>query len=267
MEVKYTIGYVSLQLLVQNRRRKWHFPLNFRNGIDWTGTFSKAFSSSETCISVPSKNVRLYDNISNSFQSKTLYIVLIFKWSHLDTNLWICNLCICQKTCQQNFWTRFWHTENTTEGGSSIPLGIAKETISVLRNFCNHPKKGGQMSQKQSASPCTCILVIFMLKWEKKTNSHLEIILFIYIYVRKKNPKSYEMRWKRNLTFNNDDGKKTIQKLFTNYLNKKKLTTIPPPPAFSFSSSLSENRNKIIKKMSYPWIHYMVQNWCYLALQ
>ena len=25
--------YVSLQLLVQNRRRKWHFPLNFQNGI------------------------------------------------------------------------------------------------------------------------------------------------------------------------------------------------------------------------------------------
>ena len=25
--------YVSLQLCAQNRRRKWHFPLNFRNGI------------------------------------------------------------------------------------------------------------------------------------------------------------------------------------------------------------------------------------------
>ena len=71
---------------------------------------------------------------------------------------------------------RKWHTENTTEGGSSIPLGLAKETISVLRNFCNHPEKGGQMSQKQSASPCTRILVVFILKWEKKTSSHLEII-------------------------------------------------------------------------------------------
>ena len=26
--------YVSLQLLVQNRRRKWYFPLNFCNGIN-----------------------------------------------------------------------------------------------------------------------------------------------------------------------------------------------------------------------------------------
>ena len=45
-----------------------------------------------------------------------------------------------------------------------------KETISVLQNFCNHPEKGGQMSQKQSASPCTRILVVFILKWEKKTS-------------------------------------------------------------------------------------------------
>ena len=26
--------YVSLQLLMQNRKRKWHFPLNFQNGIN-----------------------------------------------------------------------------------------------------------------------------------------------------------------------------------------------------------------------------------------
>ena len=81
-----------------------------------------------------------------------------------------------------------WHTENTAEGGSSIPLALAKETISVLRNFCNHLEKGGQMSQKQSASPCTGILVIFILKWEKKTSSHLEIISFIYLHLRKKKP-------------------------------------------------------------------------------
>ena len=40
---------------------------------------------------------------------------------------------------------------------------LAKETISVLRNFCNHPEKGGKMSQKQSASACTRILVVFIL--------------------------------------------------------------------------------------------------------
>ena len=69
--------YVSLQLPVQNRRRKWNFPLNFRNCIIWTspfpldirnaikwgGAFSKAFRSSEALISVLSKNVHLYDNI------------------------------------------------------------------------------------------------------------------------------------------------------------------------------------------------------------
>ena len=67
---------------VQNRTRKWHFLLNFRNGINWTGAFPlnlcngkngtgvffKAFGSSEALISVLCKNAHLYDNISNSFQ-------------------------------------------------------------------------------------------------------------------------------------------------------------------------------------------------------
>ena len=146
----------------------------------------------------------IIDSNSNSFQSKTLYIVLIFKLSRLDTNLWICNLCICQKTCQQNtnLWERFWHTENTAEGSSSIPLGLAKETISVdlLCNFCNHPEKGGQMNQKQSASPCTSILATYILKWEKKTSLHLEITSFIY----PKKPQKYETRWEQNLALNNE---------------------------------------------------------------
>ena len=35
--------------------------------------------------------------------------------------------------------------------------GLAKERISVLRNFCNHPEKGGKMSQSTSACTCICI--------------------------------------------------------------------------------------------------------------
>ena len=60
-----------------------------------------------------------------------------------------------------------------------------------------------------------------------------------------------------------------VKKLYKeNYLHKifflKSSTTttiIPLPPPFSFSSSLSENRNKITQKMYYLWIHYAVQNW------
>ena len=48
------------------------------------------------------------------------------------------------------------------------------------------------MSQKQSTSACTHILVVFILKWEKKS-SHLEIISFIHIN-NKKNPEKDEMR-------------------------------------------------------------------------
>ena len=52
--------------------------------------------------------------------------------------------------------------------------------------FCNHPEKGGQMNQKQSASPHTRILVTFILKWEKKTSLHVEILSFIYKQKTKK---------------------------------------------------------------------------------
>ena len=55
------------------------------------------------------------------------------------------------------------------------------------------------------------------------------------------------MRWKRNLAFNNDDGKKTLQKtvyktLFTKIIYiKKNFNCYPPSPsAFSGSTSLSE---------------------------
>ena len=72
------------------------------------------------------------------------------------------------------------------------------------------------------------------------------------------------MRWKWNLAFNNDDGKKNYTKktiYIKIFLKKFSYYYYPPPPVFSFSSSLSENRNKITQKMYYPWIHYMVQNW------
>ena len=58
------------------------------------------------------------------------------------------------------------------------------------------------------------------------------------------------MRWKWNLAFNNDDGKKLYKE---NYLHKnffkKSSATTAIPPAFSVSSSFSENRNKITQKM------------------
>ena len=74
LECKKDKIYVSLQLRVQNRRRKWHFPpnfqnviiwtspfrLNIRNAINWAGAFSKAFSSSEALTLVLSKNACLY---------------------------------------------------------------------------------------------------------------------------------------------------------------------------------------------------------------
>ena len=48
------------------------------------------------------------------------------------------------------------------------------------------------MSQKQSASPHTHILVKFILKWEKKTSLHVEILSFIYLFIPKKEMKRDE---------------------------------------------------------------------------
>ena len=40
------------------------------------------------------------------------------------------------------------------------PLDKPRKQYLFYRTFCNHPEKGGKMSQKQSASACTHILVI-----------------------------------------------------------------------------------------------------------
>ena len=53
----------------------------------------------------------------------------------------------------------------------------------------------------------------------------------------------------------------TQKTIYIKKIKKVQLLLSPLPPAFSFSSSLSENRNEIAKKMYYPWIHYIVQNW------
>ena len=96
--------YVSLQLRVQNRRRKWHFLLNFRNSIIWTSPFppnirnainwagvtSKAFSSSEALILVLSKNACLYDNTVHCTYIQMVtsgYQFMNMKFMHLSKNM------------------------------------------------------------------------------------------------------------------------------------------------------------------------------------
>ena len=138
--------YVSLQLLVQNRKRKWHFPLNFRNCINWTspfplnirnaiiwaGAFSRAFSSSEVPILVLSKNACLYDNISNSFQSK------IYSNGHVWIQIYEFAICASVKK-HANRTPTFGNGSGIQKMWQKVvqvsPLALAKETISVLQNF------------------------------------------------------------------------------------------------------------------------------------
>ena len=64
----------------------------------------------------------------------------------------------------------------------------AKETISVLRNFCNHPEKGGKMSQKQSDSACTHRIHSEMGKENKLAFRNSIIYLYLFIFTTKKEP-------------------------------------------------------------------------------
>ena len=81
---------VCLLNLCKIELEKWNFLHNFSTQHKWNGTFQTICFFRSTVISRLSKNTRLCDN-SNSFQSKMLYNILIFKWSYLDSNLWICN--------------------------------------------------------------------------------------------------------------------------------------------------------------------------------
>ena len=68
-------------------------------------------------------------------------------------------------------------------------LVLAKETISVLQNFCNHPEKAGKMSQKQSASACTHSIHSEMGKENKLAFRNYTIYIYLFILTSKKNPK------------------------------------------------------------------------------
>ena len=58
--------------------------------------------------------------------------------------------------------------------------GLAKERISVLWNFCNHPEKGGKMNQKQSTSACTHIDIHSEMGKENKLAFQKSYHLFIF---------------------------------------------------------------------------------------
>ena len=82
------------------------------------------------------------------------------------------------------------------QGGKNEPKSVPQ----LLRNL-QKVALFNQMTQKQSASsPHAHILVAFILKWEKKTSLHLEIISFIVIFTPKRN--------------------ETVQKLFTKLFTK-----------------------------------------------
>ena len=150
-----------------------------------------------------------------------LKIVLTFKWSHLDTNLWICNMSICHKHanstptfgkvlvyrryCRRQFKSSPW-----TRQGNNI----------WITEFCNHPGWSNELKT-------ICIITMYLhfghIYSEMGKENKLTCRNFIFIiYLQTKNKKWNEMRWKRNLALNKE--MRTImmmvKKLYKNYLQK-----------------------------------------------
>ena len=116
--------------------------------------FRNTFTSEHSGLFLdPLNNVCRYDN-PNSAQSKTLNIILIFKWSGLDTHLWIFNLCSCHKFSNR--------TPAFGKGSciQDIPWKAVQVdlhhqyTISEIWNFLNHSEKGGEMNQRHLRTSC-----------------------------------------------------------------------------------------------------------------
>ena len=126
-------------------------------GGNWNGAFQTICFFRSTVISRLSKNAHLYDRSnSNSFQLKTLYIVLIFKWSRLDTNLWICNLCICHKHSNRTLLNIGYISKQSTDVytyvhwriySSYCSIGLIRIKITMYMKKCHSgsPSLGGRI--------------------------------------------------------------------------------------------------------------------------
>ena len=148
--------YVSLQLRVQNRRRKWHFPLNFQNDIIWTSPFppnicnainwagvtSKAFSSSEALMSVLSKNARLYDNTVHCTYIQMVtsgYQFMNLKFVHLSKNMPtehqnLVTVLAYRKYCRRRFKYPPWTSQGNNICIMELFVTILKRVVKLVKN-------------------------------------------------------------------------------------------------------------------------------------
>ena len=135
-----------------HRRRKWNFRLNFRNSINWTspfllyicnainwaGAFSKAFSSLEALISYslkmpPCMIIFKFLSVKNTVHCTNIQMVMSgyqfinLQFVHLSKNMPTEHQLLVRVLAYRKYCSRWFN----------IPLGLAKETISVLWNFCN----------------------------------------------------------------------------------------------------------------------------------
>ena len=173
------------------------FPPNICNAINWAGATPKAFSSSEALISVLSKNAHMYDNTvhcTNFQMVMSGYQFMNLKFVHLSKNMPTEHKHLVTVLAYRKYCRRQFKYSPCTSQGNNI----------CITHFCNHPEKGGKMSQKQSASACTHHIHSEMGKENKLAFRNYIIYLYLFIFTTKKKPQKDEMRWKRNLALNNE---------------------------------------------------------------
>ena len=129
-------------------------------------------------------------NNSNSFQSKMLYIVLVFKWSCLDTLLSILNLCSCHKLFNRT------QTFGKVSCIQKIPEKAAQ--VRFLRYEISLPtlqrvvKWAKDILADKSASSGTSILVAFNSEiWKENKLSCRNV----WIYFTTRKPVGFMQSW------------------------------------------------------------------------
>ena len=180
--------------------------------VNWNNPFWGQLLNFQLCASAeahlfldPLNNVCRYDN-ANSFQSKTLNIVLIFKWSNLDTNLWIFNLCSCHKLSKR---TPTFIKDSYIQEIPQKAVQVHHESLCLAYNFWNmeflEPSWKGWWHKSKTFKLHNCweiCIIIGTSIWatfnsemgkEKKRSSHAEIFKFIL-----------QTRWEWSLALNNE---------------------------------------------------------------
>ena len=213
---------------MQNRRKKWNFPLNFRTMRKLSDLYSGIFQTqSSGCAS----GVDLFRNFTK-LKILNIWIVkyllnckryLSYKFSNIPENFRMLSTreygCASGMDHFRTWILKFCHGNN----------------ICFTELFSNHPEKGGKMSQKQLTSACTRIRIHSEHSWKFQQAHISKSYNLLILFFNKTPPKGMKWWWKRNLASEimrwglNEMKHETLH-----WIKKVQLLLVPPSPCFLF---------------------------------